>query len=237
MRCSRCEHTWFQDVSAPETYEALYEEHEDDLAPTFDERGFPHPDRSQDPFGAPPERDDYESAPQSAFADDFPGDTPRFNAEPDFDLPERGRGARVLSALVGLLGTVAIFGVLTAGAWYFRPQIVAWVPMTEALYALLPIEQATSDFDLQNTGYIEATEEGRQVLIVSGEVVNKSNKPLVVPVVLVTVRTIAGRDLDQWQFKPRGGDIAPGEARYFETRRLNPPEGAQRLHLVIIEEE
>lgn len=237
MRCSRCEHTWFQDVSAPEAYEALYEEHEDDLAPQFDERGFPHPDRSQDPFAAPPERDDYEPAPRSEFADDFSGDLPRFDAVPDFEGPGRRLGSRVLSVLVGLLGTVAVIGVLTAGAWYFRPQIVAYMPMTEALYALLPIEQAASDYDLQNTGYIEATEEGRQVLIVSGEVVNKSDKPIAVPVVKVTVRTIAGRDLDQWQFKPRGGDIAPGEARYFETRRLNPPEGAQRLHLVIVEEE
>lgn len=241
VRCSRCQHTWFQDVSAPEAYETLYEEYEDDLgpAPAPDDRGFSSIDQFDEPFSEEIGRthDEYDRSSGRSVVDEFRETMPRFSTEPDYELPERRRGSRVVSALVGLLGTVAVLGVLAAGTWYFRPQIVALIPQTEALYALLPVEQATSDYDLQNTGYIEAMEEGRQVLIVSGEVVNQTDKPIAVPVVQVTVRTIAGRDLDQWKFKPRGGEIEPGEARYFETRRLNPPEGAQRLHLIIVEED
>lgn len=245
MRCSRCQHTWFQDVAEPEAYETLYEEFEEDLGAVRDDRGFAISDQLDEPFDARTRRerrrDEYEQSSGSAFADDFRDDFPEvvpgFSAGQDFELPARRRGSRVVSALVGLLGTVAVFGVLVAGAWYFRPQIISLVPKTETLYALLPDQQPQSDYDLQNTGYIEATEEGSRVLIVSGEVVNQTDKPITVPVVQVTVRTISGRDLDQWKFKPRGGDIKPGEARYFETRRLNPPEGAQRLHLIIVEEE
>ncbi len=247
MRCSRCQHTWFQDVSAPEAYETLYEEYEDDpgsaLAPTptsaLDDRGISSIDQFDEPFseGIGRTAGEYERSSGRSVVDEFRETMPRFSSEPDYELPERRRGSRAVSALVGLLGTVAVLGVLAAGTWYFRPQIVALVPQTEAFYALLPVEQATSDYDLQNTGYIEAMEEGRRVLIVSGEVANQTDQPIVVPVVQVTVRNIAGRDLDQWKFKPRGGDIAPGEARYFETRRLNPPEGAQRLHLIIVEED
>lgn len=226
-------------MSEPEAYETLYEEYEEDFEPVHDDRGFRKSGSFNQPIGQEPERsrDDYVSAPRNTFPEDFPADTQSFSTEPIFDLPKRRRGSRVVSALVGLFGTVAVLGVLIAGAWFFRPQIIELVPKTEGLYALLPIKQPASDYDLQNTGYIEAVEEGRQVLIVSGEVVNKTDKPITVPVIQVTVRTIAGRDLDQWKFKPRGADIEPGEARYFESRRLNPPEGAQRLHLIIVEEE
>lgn len=223
---------------APESYETLYEEYEGDheappLAP-----GLTSGSRSDERFQAEPPsaRDEFESYPvrSSVFGDDAGLSV---HVPDDDDNPRRRRGAQVLSALVGLFFTVAILGALVAGAWYFQPQIIALVPQAEALYALVPVEETIGDYDLQNTGYIELVEDGRRVLVVSGEVVNLTDQPIGVPVIQVTVRTIDGEDLDRWRFKPPGDDVNPGEARYFETRRLDPPRGAQRLHLIVVEDD
>lgn len=223
---------------APESYETLYEEYEGGSASSADTPEFGSDARFEEPFQfeASSKRDEFEAFPVtgSSFAD---VEDRGFGGSPDYENPKRGVIAKLVSGLVSLFFTVAIIGALGAGAWYFRPQVIALLPQAAALYALLPIEESTSDYDLRNTGYIEAVEDGKRVLIVSGEVVNLTDRPIVVPVIQVTVRTIDGQDLAQWRFKPRGDNVRPGEARYFETRRLDPPHGAQRLHLIVLEED
>lgn len=299
VRCSRCEHTWFQDVAAPaasEGYESLFEEFEAEApapapetapeaapeaahvaAPVLGEpddfdarqRGDTswddplHEPDGHDPGGYDSDRrehmrsrdefDDFDAGPEPAldinpagkkrrrFSRKPKDDYPRFDGASEVGIAgrgpsERSGGARLVSGLISLFGTIAVVGAVGAGAWYFKPQIIELVPQTEALYALLPVEALPSGYDLRNTGYIEANEEGRHVLIVSGEVVNRTDKPLSVPVVQVTVSTIDGKKLDQWSFKPRGEPIGAGQSRYFETRRLNPPEGAQKLRIIVLEE-
>lgn len=293
MRCSRCQHTWFQDVEAPEAaegYESLFEEFEAEpvtaipeayqeadhvAAPVrdddfeFDARqrddisrnGSPEPvvhePVGQEHMRSRDEFDDFDAGPEPTL-DINPADKKRrrFSRKPKDDYPvfdeapaggfagddpsersgERSGGARLVSGLISLFGTIAVVGAIGAGAWLFKPQIIELAPQTESLYALLPVEAPPSDYDLRNTGYIEANEEGRHVLIVSGEVVNRSDKPLSVPIVQVTVSTIDGKKLDQWSFKPRGEPIGAGQSRYFETRRLNPPDGAQKLSIIVLEE-
>lgn len=277
VRCSRCEHTWFQDIEAPQTaqgYESLFEEFEvepptalPEAAPVqensyefdaqqTDDKPWDDPQHElggQEHMRSRDEFDDFDAGPEPTldtkpagkkrrrFSRKPKDDYPRFDEIPEGsitgrDSSERSGGARLVSGLISLFGTIAVLGAVGAGAWYFKPQIIELVPLSEVLYALLPVEAPPSDYDLRNTGYIEANEEGRHVLIVSGEVVNRTDKPLSVPIVQITVSTIDGKKLDQWSFKPRGEPIGAGQSRYFETRRLNPPEGAQKLSIIVVEE-
>lgn len=287
MRCSRCEHTWFQDVGepdapeayakAPEAYESLFEEFEaeprsmvgtepepgegyglDDQARHVAREKIPEESNRVDEALYEPdgrtnmkmrdEFDDFDAGPEPTldinpvarkrrrFSRAPKDDAPKFDERSDRDPSERGFGSRLVSGLISLFGTIAVLGAIGAGVWVFRPQIVELVPQAEVLYALLPVEEPPADYDLRNTGYIEASEEGQHVLIVSGEVVNQTDKPLPVPVVQVTVSTIDGKQLAQWSFKPRGGPIGAGQSRYFETRRLNPPEGSQKLRIIVLEQ-
>lgn len=256
VRCSRCEHTWFQDVSDPDGYESLFEEFESEPQETFEEEASEFGDElaeasrldDQRAYDAdePAERaEQAEMTPRDEFDDFDAGPEPAFDeiletVGMDTEEDARGLGSRIvsrlISGLIALFITIAVLGAMGAGAWYFRPQIIERVPQMEALYALLPTADAPADFDLRNTGYIEAREEGRYVLIVSGEIVNRTERPLSVPLVQVTVSNIQGKELVQWSFKPRGEDIGAGQSRYFETRQINPPKGAQRLRIVVIED-
>lgn len=256
MRCSRCEHAWFQDVSDPDGYESLFEEFEAEPQETSEEDAAGFGDELEEASRQDGQRaykadepaeqaDQAERPPRDEFDDFDAGPEPAFDeiletGGMDTEEEARGLGARIvsrlISGLIALFITIAVLGAIGAGAWYFRPQIVERVPQMEALYGLLPTAEVPADFNLRNTGYIEAREEGQYVLIVSGEIVNRTQRPLSVPLVQVTVSNIQGKELVQWSFKPRGDNIGAGQSRYFETRQINPPKGAQRLHIVVIED-
>lgn len=253
MRCSKCEHTWFQDVSDPDGYESLFEEFEAEPQDTLEEEasGFgaelEEASRRDDQraFDGDEPTEQAEMTPRDEFDDFDAGPEPAFEETLETggtDTQEEARGlgsrivSRLISGLIALFITIAVLGAIGAGAWYFRPQIIERVPQMEALYGLLSTAEVPTDFDLRNTGYIEAREEGQYVLIVSGEIVNRTERSLSVPLVQVTVSNIQGKELVQWSFKPRGDDIGAGQSRYFETRQINPPKGAQRLRIIVIED-
>ena len=249
VRCSRCDHMWFQEVAEPESYETLYELYEGE-----EEDGH---SSTRDRSSAADERDLRPRAPRIPDFDeeisgrDAPSKRkrrlrrPRLSAssvsEPHFShgpmdrtFSEPGR-SKATSILVGFFLTIAILGSLASGLWVFKPEITRVLPSLNAVYAFLPDPARASQFEFRNTAYSRGYEEGEAVLIVSGELVNTSNDVLTVPEIRATLKADDGQEMDNWIFSLRGEDLEPGEAKYFESRRVNPPENADRLHLHVIE--
>lgn len=262
VRCSRCDHMWFQEVSEPESYETLYELYEGEEASTAPDAHARAHNQAQahahahEPDGAPGLRDQSTS---SAHGDASSGirrsfrksrrrsdRKDRLGAAPTTADRHMGRGSfgrgdgveqsRLISGLMGLFLTIAILGSLIAGLWYFKPEITRAVPSLAGVYSAIPQPSRPVEFEFRNTAYSRGFEEGKSVLIVSGELVNTTDRMLTIPAIKATLRDGAGEDMDVWVFTPRGSDLGPGESKYFESRRVNPPEDAYGLHLHVIEE-
>jgi hypothetical protein len=240
---------WFQEVAEPQPYETLYDLYDEKDEPTASQssrQGLSSqrvreslpveqvPERSQVERRAPDRPDEH----HTSYLPERRATSQTHDAPP---LASTGShrpsgGGRVLSAFVGLFAAVAVVGSLTAGAWFFKPEIIELIPATEEFYAFLPSGPAATEFEFQNTAYTRTVEDGKSVLIVSGELVNVTDNLIRVPNIQATLKDFDNRDVDGWEFGLRRDELEPGEALYFESRRVNPPDNAYHLHLVVKED-
>lgn len=219
---------WFQEVAEPESYETLYE--------LYDGQGeighVAAPPPGYDPTRQAPHHHSHPHAAHASTAAE-----PHYThvaAEPYFEeASRRGRGRSFL--LSGLIA-IAVLASLATGFWLFKGQILNLVPQLEGVYAALPDAEPGAQFDFRNTAYSRGVEDGVEVLIVSGDIVNNTDSTLTMPRIRALLLTSSGSQMDQWEFTPRGDELAPGESRYFESRRANPPRDADTLRLVTLNE-
>jgi predicted Zn finger-like uncharacterized protein len=133
------------------------------------------------------------------------------------------RAARVLGA-VGLIG-------LLAGSYFGRVQVVEQFPSMAGIYAALgmPVNVIGLEFEQLNT--LRTLRDGKDVLIVSADIVGVQKTPVVVPAVVVTLIDEAGNGIYEWSVTPEARDLMAGERVGFETQLQMPPVSAARVRL------
>jgi len=108
----------------------------------------------------------------------------------------------------------------------WRADFVRAMPQTASFYALLglPVNLRGLDFDKLTT----ATEQhdGMPILVISGDIVNATNKSEDVPHLRFAVRNAARQEIYSWTAVPSRAVLPPGEAVAFHTRLASPPPDA-----------
>jgi len=133
-----------------------------------------------------------------------------------------GAGWVLLVALILVIGWAAIS---------FRDNVATWVPQTASFYNAAGLPVTPRGIDFTDVAYQNQTEDGQQVLAVTGKIVNRSNHELTVPLVRVALFDSDKRELYHWTFVPSVATLQPGGMAKFRTRLSSPPAGTHNLEI------
>lgn len=144
----------------------------------------------------------------------------------------RSRPAEPANTGFGLLVLlVVLFGVVAAVGYLGRERIIQQWPETRELYALVGLETAVlgEGLELSNINFVRQTIGGEDVLVVQGDVFNKTNEIQGVPNLIAMLRNDQNQWLFDWVFRIEKAALAPGETAHFTTSTKNPPEASKRI--------
>jgi hypothetical protein len=143
----------------------------------------------------------------------------------------RSRTPMRIGMIAGWLGLVAVILVIGWSTLTYRQQIATVWPQAASVYAALGLHVNTRGLDFVDVAYHHETEDGQQVLAVSGKLVNISAHEQSVPPIEVTLTDDSKRMLYHWSFNSSVQTLRPGQQVAFMTRLSSPPSGARHLEL------
>jgi predicted Zn finger-like uncharacterized protein len=123
--------------------------------------------------------------------------------------------------LIALLGT----------AYFYRVQIVEKNPDLAGIYEAIGLGVNVVGLELSNLQSMRQLSEGKEVLVVSAQIVGQLPDPVAVPPVLVSLLNAQGHVVYEWSVAPRIRDLMAGERATFDTRLPLPPGDAVRVRL------
>jgi predicted Zn finger-like uncharacterized protein len=202
VRCASCRHSWHQ---APPAV--------DELAPVR-------------PAAPPPRAAPATPAAPRAAVADMIGPAPAeardgFAAEPQF-RPRRNPArmwtiAAIVAALLMLIATVLLL-------WLGPHRFGSGFAMDgEAAGTVLRIQNQRVERG--------AMASGNELLTVTGQVVNPTDKPQPVPQIRAELQDAAGRTVYSWSISPPISELQPRQSATFNSAEVDVPGGARRVHL------
>ena len=216
VRCAKCGHVWHQEAPAPDT-------NLEDVTP---------PESVAAPQPIVPPRPIAEPEPQrAAFAPAESVAVPAAVLAVEKRKAAPSRVPQKIGMIAGWVGLVAVILVIGWSALTYRQQIATVWPQASSLYAALGLHVNTRGLDFVDVSYHRETEDGQQVLAVSGKLVNISAHELSVPAIEVTLTDDSKRMLYHWSFNSNVATLRPGQTVAFLTRLSSPPVGARHLEL------
>ncbi len=134
---------------------------------------------------------------------------------------------------------LAALAAILWGGFQYRQQIVDYWPAATRLYDFFGIEvKAPTGYGLRvPPGTIRArreSENGIPILVISGEIVNESDRPQKVSRMRITLLDREGDDaktLKEWIFTPDAQTLASGRRMPFRTSVANPPAEAKAVRI------
>jgi predicted Zn finger-like uncharacterized protein len=156
---------------------------------------------------------------------------PRFNLPVRYEPPPpRHVGLRVAAAVAAGL-------IVLAGAGYFaRERIIETWPPAKRVYELIGgLVGATSTLDVGNLQMVRQPIEGFDLLILQGEITNRSGEPQVVPRMRATLLDADEQGVMDWTFASTQPVLQPGETGRFRTQAISPPEAFDRPRITFID--
>ena len=131
-------------------------------------------------------------------------------------------------------GWVLLAGLILVIGWAavsFRDNVATWLPQTSSFYAAAGLPVNPRGIDFADVAQSLGTEDGQQVLAVTGRIVNRSNHELGVPLVRVGLFDMDKHELYHWTFVPGVSTLEPGASAKFRTRLSSPPAGTHDIEL------
>jgi predicted Zn finger-like uncharacterized protein len=205
VRCTTCDHTWFQAPPKPVPAAA---------------QGLALADGNADGDMAQAGSGEIESETARMVA------AARQSAARFRDAMARRRGhLREWSLLVV---SVALFVV---GGLALRETAVRLAPGTAAIYAAAGLPVNVRGLELRNVGYDRQYENGVFVLSIKGEVVNIRDEPMSVPKLRFGLRDGLRQELYHWNMKVSKDQLQADEAVAFVARVASPPVDAYEVEV------
>lgn len=133
------------------------------------------------------------------------------------------RGMRAVLALV-------LCAVL-ATAYFGRVQVVQRYPAMAGVYEAVGLGVNVIGLDFTDVTTLRTLRDGKEVLIVSAQIIGLEAKPVPVPAVVVTLIGADGRGVYEWSVTPAVRDLMAGERATFDTQLTLPPGDAARVRL------
>lgn len=140
------------------------------------------------------------------------------------------RRGRALIAAGWVLLALFVAGTL-GGGYAYRHEIAAWWPATTRVYAAAGEEINLRGLEFRNVTYERQTEEGLPVLAITGEVVNITGKPVLLPRLRVGLRDENQNELYHWTFALDETELPANEAASFITRLSSPPPESRDIEI------
>jgi len=202
VRCAKCGHVWYQTAPEPELEIA-------------------HVDEEPEPEPVVPQRAAY--APAVAAEEPEPIEQPRLRPH----LIERaglGFGWAALAAIILVIGWSTL---------HYRQDIASLWPQSATLYKAVGVSVNTRGIKIQS-GDKDARfekEDGQDVLVITGKLVNITSHELSVPPIRVSLSDADKRELFHWNFAPGVVTLRAGQTAAFRTRLSSPPVSTRHIEL------
>jgi len=129
-----------------------------------------------------------------------------------------------------VIGALLLVGVL-ATAYFGRVQVVERFPDMAGLYSALGLGVNVVGLDFSNVTSMRTQRDGKEVLVVSAQIVGLQRNPVSVPPVVVTLIDEKGEGIYEWSTTPSVRDLMGGERSSFDTQLTQPPKAAARVRL------
>ena len=127
-------------------------------------------------------------------------------------------------------GAVLLAGILAFG-YFGRAAIVERYPDLAGLYQAIGLGVNVVGLDFDGLETLRTLSNGKDMLLVSAQIVGRNQKPVAVPPVVVSLLDEAGNAVYEWSVAPRVSDLMAGERATFDTRLSLPPSEAVRVRL------
>lgn len=134
---------------------------------------------------------------------------------------------RRYARVVGAVGLAGILGI----AYFGRVQIVERNPDLAGLYEAVGLGVNVVGLELSHLQSTRGLSEGKEVLVVSAQLVGLMPNPVAVPPVLVSLLDETGHTIYEWSVTPRIRDLMAGERATLDTRLPLPPGEAVKVRL------
>ncbi|HMR29992.1 MAG TPA: DUF3426 domain-containing protein [Geminicoccaceae bacterium] len=145
---------------------------------------------------------------------------------PPLAAGSRSRRDRALGAVAWLCLALLVL-VLTA-AYVGRNQVVEAFPSMATVYQKVGLRvELRSGLELRNLNSVRTEENGRQVLVVTGEIHNTVDQERSLPRVRVALLDDSRGEIEFGLFDAVDRTLAGGSTTRFEARLVDPPESAK----------
>ncbi len=126
-----------------------------------------------------------------------------------------------------VLAGLAAWGLLVGG----RAQIVRLAPATAPVYSALGLGVNLRQMDIAHVVSRLADEDGRQILIVEGDIRNLASTPRAAPRMRLAVLDSSGREIYFWNAAPPKARLGAGETAQFRARLAAPPKDGRDVRV------
>jgi predicted Zn finger-like uncharacterized protein len=138
----------------------------------------------------------------------------------------RQRGDWLMPGLgTALLALIAI----NMGLIGWRADVVRLLPQTASLYAAVGLPVNLRGLNFTKVKTVAETQDGVQLLVVEGTIVNATSRVVEVPRLRFSVRNDRGYEIYTWTALPPKSLLAPGEPLAFRSRLASPPREAHQV--------
>jgi hypothetical protein len=238
VRCARCKSTWFAGgpqekvagfvsdiIAEAEVNEGVVPNRHvvDDFGAERDaQSAFPHEveqdDHAQLPHGDAPPISPIDSdlpPPARQFEDDSEGFVARRAR-----MQERRKVKRRSSKWTALILVLIGFNVALIGA---RNEVVRYFPQTASLFAVIGLPVNLRSLSFEDVKITKEERDGVPVLMVEGNIVSVTKRPVEVPRLRFAIRNTSGQEIYAWTAAPPRSILEPGEKLEFRSRLASPP--------------
>lgn len=118
------------------------------------------------------------------------------------------------------------FNVALIGA---RSEVVRYLPQTASLFAAIGLPVNLRNLQFEKVKITKETQDGVNILIIEGMIVNTANKPTEVPRLRFAARNATGQDVYTWTAQPSRSILGPNESMEFNSRLAAPPSDATNV--------
>ena len=129
-----------------------------------------------------------------------------------------------------IIGSLLLVGIAAVG-YFGRVQVVERFPAMAGVYESVGLGVNVVGLDFSNVTTLHTLRDGKEVLLVSAQIVGLERKPVVVPAVVVTLIDEHGQGIYEWSVTPSVRDLMAGERSTFDTQLTMPPGEAKRVRL------